>query len=104
MQPTAVVGDGDIESGTREDHSEIHPPGARRKRRVSTLLLLSGGPLANHHAGDIPEQLKPQDSMTSVERVDSLIASSLPFSLHFIFSSRCINSKTRPMPRRRSNF
>lgn len=66
---SADVADRDIEAGgesqaAEESSNNMH--GTRRKRRVSTMFLLSGGPLAHHST--IPG-LKSQDSMTSVERV-----------------------------------
>lgn len=64
--------DDDVEtgSGREETPKPVEPkqPPGRRKRRVSTMLLLSGGPLANHAALGVPE-IKTQDSMSSVERV-----------------------------------
>lgn len=57
--------EGNLE-GMKSRHRSV-----RRKRRVSTVLLLSGGPLANHTALGVPE-IKAQDSMTSVERVTFL--------------------------------
>jgi hypothetical protein len=81
-----VVGEGDLESGmgAKDDQVETHRKGDRRKRRGSTILQLSGGPLADHEdTGAPPAQIQPQDSMTSVERVGSwtslhLIALTIP--------------------------
>lgn len=59
----------DIENGNGSAKEEEPQRGTRRKRRVSTMLLLSGGPLATTPQLN-PIGLKSQDSMTAVERVN----------------------------------